>query len=89
MADLINIDTHEASKKLKVLNNNFMLVIVICFALSIAFLYQQQQKLSDKLVEYLMNDVRNNTKIIEQNSIMIDNNNKLLEYLKTIEEKKN
>lgn len=90
MADLLSIDTQEASKKLSVLNKNFMLVIVILFAVSIMYLYKQQQELSAQLVNYLLNDQKTNTRIIEQNtealnniSNLIDNNNDILNNVST------
>lgn len=90
MADLLNIDTQEAGKKLSVLNKNFMLVIVILFAVSIMYLYKQQQELSAQLVNYLLNDQKTNTRIIEQNteaikniSNLIDNNNDILNNVST------
>ena len=94
MADLINIDTKEAGKKLQILNRNFMLVIVIAFAVSIAYLYHQQQVLSGELVHYLMNDVQTTTRIIEQNNKLIESTNKLIEnnnevIEKLVDEKKN
>jgi uncharacterized protein HemX len=94
MADLINIDTKEAGKKLQVINRNFMLVVVITFAVSIAYLYHQQQMLSGELVHYLMNDVQTTTRIIEQNNKLIESTNKLIEnnnevIEKLVDEKKN
>lgn len=90
MADLLSIDTQEAGKKLSVLNKNFMLVIVILFAVSIMYLYKQQQELSAQLVNYLLNDQKTNTRIIEQNteaikniSNLIDNNNDILNNVST------
>ena len=73
MADILTIDTQEASKKLSVLNKNFMLVIVILFAVSIMYLYKQQQELSTQLVNYLLNDQKTNTRIIEQNTEALKN----------------
>ena len=87
MADLINIDVKEASKKLQVINRNFMLVIVITFAVSIAYLYHQQQVLSQDLIHYLMNDVQTTTKIIDQNNKLIEETNKLIENNNQVIEK--
>lgn len=90
MADILSIDTQEAGKKLSILNKNFMLVIVILFAVSIMYLYKQQQELSAQLVNYLLNDQKTNTRIIEQNteaikniSNLIDNNNDILNNVST------
>lgn len=87
MPDLINIDTKEAGKKLQVINRNFMLVIVIVFAVSISYLYHQQQELSNQLINYLMNDVQTTTKIIEQNNQLIQQTNKLIENNNSVIEK--
>lgn len=87
MADLINIDSEEARKKLQIINRNFMVIIVITFALAIAYLYHQQQAINSELINYLMNDVQNTTKIIEQNNKIVENNSNLLQQL--VDEKKN
>ena len=94
MPDIVNIDTKEASKKLQVIERNFMLVIVIVFGISIAYLYHQQQEMSGQLIQYLMNDGNQTQKIIQQNtdvlnriSTLIENNNKAIENIESIQKK--
>ena len=75
MPDLININTEEAEKKLSVINKNTLLVVSICFALSIVYLYIQQVKQNERMIEYLTQDVINTTKVIEHNSTTLQENN--------------
>ena len=71
-----------------------MLVIVIVFGISIAYLYHQQQEMSGQLIQYLMNDGNQTQKIIQQNtdvlnriSTLIENNNKAIENIESIQKK--
>jgi len=75
MPDLININTEEAEKKLSLINKNTLLVVSICFAVSIVYLYMQQVKQNERMIEYLTHDVVNTTKVIEYNSTTLQENN--------------
>jgi CRISPR/Cas system CSM-associated protein Csm5 (group 7 of RAMP superfamily) len=75
MPDLININTDEAAKKLSIINKNTLLVVSICFALSIVYLYVEQVKQNNRMIEYLTQDVVNTTKVIEHNSTTLQENN--------------
>jgi len=75
MPDIININTEEAAKKLSVINKNTLLVVSICFALSIVYLYVEQVKQNNRMIEYLTQDVVNTTKVIEHNSTTLQENN--------------
>jgi hypothetical protein len=83
MADLININTEEAAKKLQIINKNFIIIICICFASSIIYLYISQQKQNEQLIEYLTSDVRKTTQALEGNNIIIKQNTEALNDIKT------
>ena len=81
MADLININTEEAEKKLSIINKNTLLVVSIAFAVSIVYLYIQQVQQNNRMIEYLTKDVVNTTKVIEHNSTTLQENNHAINRL--------
>jgi len=82
MADLININTKDAKEKLMVINRNFILITVIVFGGCIAYLFSKIMNINGMLYEYLKTDLINTTRIIENNTAVIQLNTESLNDLK-------
>lgn len=80
--DLININTKEAREKLTVINRNFILITVIVFGGCIAYLFTKIMNINSMLYDYLKTDLINTTRIIENNTAVIQLNTETLNDLK-------
>lgn len=80
--DLININTKDAKEKLTVINRNFILITVIVFGGCIAYLFTKIMNINGLLYEYLKTDLINTTRIIENNTAVIQLNTETLSDLK-------
>ena len=79
----LKIDNKDIKEKLSLLNRNLQTVIMIVFAVCIAYLYTEQRIQDKELIQYMKEDRINSIKAIENNTLTIQENTHALRSIQT------
>lgn len=70
----LKIDNKDIKEKIQIINRNLQTVIMILFAVCIAYLYTQQRINDKELIQYMKEDRSSAIKAIDNNSFIIQEN---------------
>jgi len=84
MSSVFDMDSKEAGSKLALINKYLTIILLIVFGTGIFYLYVGQNRLNDRLFDYMQNDNRNSLKVIQENKAAFETNTNMLSEIKNL-----
>lgn len=84
MSSVFDMDSKEAGSKLALINKYLTIILLIVFGTGIFYLYVGQNRLNDRLFDYMQNDNRNNMKVIQENKAAFETNTNVLYEIRNL-----